>query len=193
MTDWESAYLCLAEKIGALENDPHMTMHSMVQTLFEDKGMNWEMILSTEKKAPTWEKIASNWKYCVVRRFTKPGRFVTGGDRSSMRYKRKRQSHDMGRAPSVSMTHAPKMEHLGCDDHFSSPRSFADAACGRLQQNVLSHRIAAHSDVLMKRRQRADVEAAIDMALQSQPRVNVYLLDDHLPVTEGADQSTLLV
>ena len=85
------------------------------------------------------------------------------------------------------------MEHLGCDDHFSAPGLCADAACGRLQQNVVSHRIAPHSDVLMKRRQRADVEAAIDMALQSQPRVNVYLFDDHLPVAEGADQTTLLV
>ena len=196
MTDWESAYLCLAEKIGALERDPHMKIHSIVQMLFQDECIDWDTILVTEKKAPTWEKIAKNWKYCVVRRFTTPGRFANGGDRSSIEYKRKRPSHDMGRAPYVSMhhmTHAPKMEHLGREDYFSSPALCSDPACERFQQKVVSHRIAPHSDVLMKRRQRADVEAAIDMALQSQPRVNVYLFDDHLPVAEGADQTTLLV
>ena len=88
---------------------------------------------------------------------------------------------------------APKMEHLGREDYFSSPGMCSDPGCERLRQNVLSHRIAPHSDVPMKRRQRADVEAAIDMALRSQPRVNVYLFDDHLPVSEGADDTTLLV
>ena len=88
---------------------------------------------------------------------------------------------------------APKMEHLGREDYFSSPGLCTDAACERLQQSVLSHRIAPHSDVPMKRRQRADVEAAIEIALRSQPRVNVYLFDDHLPVTEGAEDTTLLV
>ena len=93
MPNTESVYVCLREKISVLESDPRMTMGSMMDVLCKDEAINWKMIKTQEKTLPTWEKIATNWKYWVIRRFTKAGRFVNGGDRVSAMYKGKKQQH----------------------------------------------------------------------------------------------------
>ena len=87
----------------------------------------------------------------------------------------------------------PKLESFSRDDYFSPPGLCGDPACERLQKSVIANRIAPHSDVPMKLAQRGDVEAAIALALQSQPQVNVYLFDDKLPISEGNESKTLLV
>ena len=93
MANANSAYVYLNEKIDWLVSDPRMTMHSMMDLLSKDEAINWEMIKTQEKTLPTWDTIASNWKYWVIRRYTKAGRFTNGGDRVSTQYKGKKQQH----------------------------------------------------------------------------------------------------
>ena len=105
--------------------------------------------------------------------------------------------------PPASVTHmqsthckthcVPKLESFSRDDYFTPPGLCGDLACERLQKSVIANRIAPHSDVPMKLAQRGDVEAAIALALQSQPQVNVYMFDDKLPIAEGNESTTLLV
>ena len=85
-----------------------------------------------------------------------------------------------------------KTEDLDADDYFHPTGVCSAAGCQKLRQDVA--KIAPHSDVEMKRAQRADVMDRIDAVLQRQPAgqpANVYLFDDWLPTSHNADHWTL--
>jgi hypothetical protein len=83
-----------------------------------------------------------------------------------------------------------KTEPLEPEDYFQPTGICADPGCRRLQQGIQV--ITPHSNVAMKHAQRRDIENLVQEALAVQPRVNIYLFDDWLPLREDSCRHTLL-
>jgi hypothetical protein len=76
------------------------------------------------------------------------------------------------------------------DDLFVPTGLCSDPDCHQLQGIVRT--LKCHSDVDVKRSQRADIQDKIAQLLRVQDQVNVYIFDDFLPLHDGADTVTLL-